>query len=118
MRHPAVVRALALTGTVGALALAVACHAPTAPAERIYMLEIAETRVPCVGEGQQLCLQVRERADVPYSLFYTSIRGFTYESGYRYTIQVGARPVANPPVDGSSIEYRLIAVLSRTPVSS
>lgn len=111
------VRALALVGTAGTFAAVSACRSATEPAERVYTLDVAATRVPCTGSFPQQCLQVRERADAPYTLFYDAISGFAYVPGYRYMLQVGERPVVNPPADGSSKTYRLIAVLSKTPAS-
>lgn len=107
----------ALVTSLGALAAVSACRSATEPAERVYSLDIAPVRVPCVGAVPQECLQVREQPDAPYSLFYDTISGFAYEPGYRYLLQVGERTVAHPPADGSSKTYRLIAVLSKAPVS-
>jgi hypothetical protein len=96
------------------LGAAAACGSPTAPAERVVTLEVGPVRVPCVGEGPRECLQVRERADAAWQLFYDPIVGFEHETGYRYVLRVGRRAVANPPADGSSVAYRLLAVLSKT----
>jgi hypothetical protein len=102
---------LALALLLGAAA---ACRSATGPAERVFTLQVAPARVPCVGEGTHECLQVRERADAPWQLFYDPIEGFVHEPGYQYLLRVARRPVANPPADGSSAAYRLLAVLSRT----
>ena len=60
---------------------------------------------------------MRERQDVPYTYFYDRIIGFDYVPGNRYMLQIVQRKVENPPQDGSSFEYRLIFVLSKTPAS-
>ncbi|MDO4948597.1 MAG: DUF4377 domain-containing protein [Bacteroidales bacterium] len=39
------------------------------------------------------------------------IEGFTYESGYFYTLSVRKTILANPPADGSDVRYQLIDVL-------
>jgi hypothetical protein len=94
---------------------AVSCSSATGPQEREIRLEISEQRVPCVGVGPQECLQVREQSDASWKLFYGDIEGFAYEPGFRYVLQVAERPVPNPPADGSSLAYRLLRVISRTP---
>lgn len=111
LRRP-VVPLLAAAALVAPLA---GCRFATSPDERIYTLEIAPARVACTGLIPQQCLQVRERPDEPFTLFYDSIRGFTYEPGFTYRIRVGERRIANPPADGSSLAYRLVALLSKTP---
>ena len=89
----------------------------TDPTERVLRLEVAETKVACVGEGPQECLLVRERADAQWQFFYDPIVGFDHVAGYRYVLRVARRAVPNPPADGSSAEYRLLEVVSKTPVS-
>lgn len=49
--------------------------------------------------------------------FYDSIDGFVHEPGFMYDLLVAKRTIRNPPADGSSIAYRLIRILSRTPSS-
>ena len=113
---PAVVRpALALL--VGAVLGCGGRAGGTEPADRVLQLEVAEAKVPCVGVGPQECLRVRERADGEWQLFYDAIVGFDYVAGYRYILRVVRRPVRNPPADGSSAEYRLLDVISKTRVS-
>ena len=97
--------------------VAVACSSSTAPGERELLLEVSEQRVPCVGEAQQQCLQVREQSDAAWKLFYDDIEGFAYEPGFRYVLRVAERDVPNPPADGSSLAYRLLRVVSKTPAS-
>ena len=106
-------RPLALGLLLGAAA---SCHAATDPADRVLTLEVAPALAPCIALIPRECLQVRERADGPWQLFYAEIVGFTYEPGYMYVLRVAQRDVPNPPADGSSAEYQLLAVLSRTAV--
>ena len=89
----------------------------TDPADRVLRLEVAEAKVACVGVGPQECLQVRERADAGWQLFYDPIVGFDYVAGYRYVLSGARRPILDPPADGSSAEYRLLAVISKTRVA-
>jgi hypothetical protein len=89
------------------------CSVSTAPREDVLTLEVAGSRVPCVGEAQMQCLQVRSSADAPWGLFYESIEGFTWEPGYRYTLRVARRVVVDPPADGSSAAFRLLEILAK-----
>lgn len=93
-----------------------ACSSGTAPQERILTFEVAATRVPCTGEGPMMCLQVREPGESAWRFFYDPIEGFTHEAGYRYTLRVARRSIANPPADGSSAAYRLVEMLARVAV--
>jgi hypothetical protein len=91
------------------------CAGPTAAREDVLVLEVAPARVPCVGSLPKSCLQVRERSDSPWQLFYGEIDGFTHEAGYEYTVRVAVRVVPNPPADGSGVAYRLLSILTKTP---
>ena len=102
----------------GAAALiAMSCSSAAGPAERVIRLEVAEQRAPCMAVGPSECLQVREGTEAAWQLFYGEIEGFSYEPGYRYVLEVAQRSVANPPADGSSLAYRLVHVVSKTPSS-
>lgn len=98
--------------------LVAGCAPSTGPEEEILMFEVASERVECVGEMQQLCLQVREPGETEWELFYDEIEGFTWEEGFRYTLEVARRTVENPPADGSSFQYRLVRVVERDEVGS
>lgn len=41
------------------------------------------------------------------------IKGFNYEEGYEYKIEVKILPIKNPPMDASSIEYYYVKTLSK-----
>jgi heat shock protein HslJ len=77
-------------------------------------LEVAPARVSCVGVSTQTCLQVRASSDAPWTLLYDGIIGFEPETGYTYRIVVQEVTIANPPADGSSVQRRLVTILSRT----
>jgi len=51
--------------------------------------------------------------DEDWTLFYEAIDDFTHESGYHYVLRVARRVIPDPPADGSSYAYRLLAILSR-----
>src|SRR5256885_14866449 len=99
---------LALTGIT-------ACSDLFGPRERVVVMDIAPQRVPCVGVGPMQCLSVREHPDTAWTLLYDGIEGFSFEPGYQYTIRVAVRTVNNPPADGSSLAYRLLALITKVP---
>lgn len=81
-------------------------------------LFVAPQRVPCVGVGPQSCLRVREPSQAEWGLFYDSIEGFAFEPGFEYELRVRISRVKNPPADASSLAYRLIRLVRKTPASS
>jgi hypothetical protein len=76
-------------------------------------MEVAEARVPCIALGPRDCLLVRMQPDGEFGRLYDEIHGFVYEPGYRYRLRVSKRAIRNPPADGSSIEFRLVRVVSK-----
>ena len=74
---------------------------------------VASQRVPCVGVGPMECLQVRERPDQPWQLFYDEIEGFEFKPGTEYRLRIVEEPVQNPPADASAIHTRLDKVLEQ-----
>ncbi|MBZ9730832.1 DUF4377 domain-containing protein [Salegentibacter sp. JZCK2] len=75
----------------------------------------------CVGEMEGNCLLVQEGDQIgteDWSLFYyeDSIIGFDYEPGYIYHLRVKKKKIKNPPMDGSSISYRLVKIVSKEKV--
>lgn len=53
------------------------------------------------------CLQVRDRPDGEWSLWYAGIEGFDFKPGFLYELQIDECKVAQPPADGSSIRWVL-----------
>lgn len=92
-----------------------ACTDLFGPREWVVTMDVAPERVPCQGFIPQDCLRVRERPDTAWTFFYDSIEGFAFEAGFNYTIRVRVREIRNPPADGSSRAYRLLAVLTKEP---
>ena len=84
----------------------------------IATLYVGPELVECTGAAPQMCMQVKNAPEDEYSLFYSQIDGFTFVPGYEYELQVEISQVANPPADGSSLNYRLIEVVNQTPVDS
>ncbi len=97
--------------------LASACTSSTAAnQEEILVLEVAAESVPCVGEMQDRCIQVRSPGGEEWQIFYDPIEGFEHKEGTQYTLEVGRRRVPNPPADGSAYAYRLIRIIAQEPV--
>ena len=81
-------------------------------------LRVNSYTVDCVGVMEGQCLLVQEgdlvgSEDWEYFYFEDGIVGFDYEPGYIYNLLVKKVPVKNPPMDGSSIRYELIRILSK-----
>jgi hypothetical protein len=101
-----------------AFTLLTSCSNPSGPGDRVLTLQVASTKVPCTGMFPTQCLQIRSGPEEPWGIFYGGIEGFTFEAGNEYTLRVSLHAIADPPADGSSIVYRLLAVLSRQRVAS
>lgn len=109
-------RALTLrTHAVGVMLPALACSPITGPGLEIATFDVASERVECQGVVQQMCYLTRRSADAPWEFFYSEIHGFRFEAGHQYTVRVVIRHVRNPPADGSSLEYALVAVVRKIP---
>ncbi|WP_223148885.1 DUF4377 domain-containing protein [Aquimarina sp. RZ0] len=74
---------------------------------------IASQMKDCQGVGPQKCLLVRESPEAEWQFFYDQIEGFEYEEGYKYKIKVSISSIKNPLEDGSSLQYKLIKVISK-----
>ncbi len=81
------------------------------------LLEVAPYRTACIGVGPMSCLQVRRDDEENYSLFYSKIEGFEFESGYQYTLRVKVTPVEDAPADASSERYTLLEVVEKADVN-
>lgn len=92
------------------------CADLSGPKEEIVTLDVASGYITCSRPPMGIeseCLQVRANSDEPWSVFYDSVEGFDYEPGFEYTLRVAVREIADPPQDGSSLAYRLLAVLRK-----
>lgn len=81
----------------------------------IRTLHVNSELVDCVGVEPRKCLEVREDPADDWELFYDDIEGFTFESGFRYSLRVKVEEVDNPPADASSLRYELIEVVDKKP---
>ena len=102
----------ALPAVITAILVAVACGAP----EDAEVLEVTvgPELKECVGVDPMLCMVVHG------GLFYDRIEGFEHEEGHVYRLKIeryDAWPdMEEPPQDASRYGYRLIELLSKTPV--
>lgn len=85
---------------------------------QIVTIYVGPEQVECTGVAPQTCLQVRLSPDEPYTLFYDTIQGFTHTPGFEYVLQVQINQIENPPADGSSLSYTLVAIVSQTEVGT
>ncbi|WP_175455623.1 DUF4377 domain-containing protein [Winogradskyella thalassocola] len=80
---------------------------------------VNSAKVDCdAGAGKTTCLQVSKaenHENAEWSLFYSTINGFTFEPGYLQKIEVTETQLdaEGVPADASSIQYDLINVLEK-----
>lgn len=101
-------------GCIAALVVLVGCGESSSEGQ---LLEVAPYRTACIGVGPMECLQVRREGEENYSLFYSRIEGFEFESGYQYVLRVKVAPVENAPADASSERYSLLEVVDKKAVN-
>ena len=71
---------------------------------------IDSTLHDCQGLVARKCLRVKTDTQAPWRLFYSEIKGFSFEPGFRYVLKVKTKKIENPPADASSIAYQLIEI--------
>ncbi|WP_424493493.1 DUF4377 domain-containing protein [Salinimicrobium sp. GXAS 041] len=81
-------------------------------------LRVNSYTVSCIGEMEGECLLVQEGNAIgtdDWELFYykDDIEGFDYEEGYIYDLIVEKSEIENPPMDASSVNYKLIRIESK-----
>lgn len=84
---------------------------------QVKTIYIHPNTVSSTGVAPMQCLQYRYTTKGKWQRMYGGIKGFTHEPGYNYTLQITEKKIANPPADGSSIERKLVKVLSKKPVT-
>ncbi len=82
-------------------------------------IRINHFKQSAVGVGPTLVLLTQEDDNIGtdnWQYHYSGISGFNYEWGYIYDLKISKRRLDNPPEDGSSVEYILEEIISKTSV--
>lgn len=66
-----------------------------------------------VGSNRILCFWIKKNDNPVWQMARGYIKGFTYEEGYEYVVDVKATVVPDPPQDAGSITYSLIRIISK-----
>jgi heat shock protein HslJ len=74
---------------------------------------VAPYKVTCSGVAPMQCLQYKYKSSDPWMMMYQDIEGFTFESGFEYTLLINEHQVQNAPADASSIHRKLIRIISK-----
>ncbi len=79
---------------------------------------VNSSKVDCSGVGRMQCLQVQKSEtinDNNWKNFHAPIKGFNFEPGYIYKLEVMEEtlPADKVPADGSSIKYTLVKELEK-----
>ena len=91
-------------------------HVELLPGEEIIRVNYMKKSCEHPMLENATCLQVQREDKLcseEWSNFYDEIEGFQYEEGYVYELKVRVEEIENPPMDGSSLRYILIEVLSK-----
>ncbi|MFS1428888.1 DUF4377 domain-containing protein [Vibrio splendidus] len=84
---------------------------PSNQSNQIMTINVAAEKADCYGVAPMKCMVVNNE------LFYSEIKGFHYESGYKYELKIKrtqAFTEDNVPADASLYEYHLMEILSKT----
>jgi hypothetical protein len=81
------------------------------------ILIIGPYRTTCVGAFEQECYLEFNEVSQRWEFFYDGIRGFDFEPGFIYTLEVSLHEYAGDIQDVGKYEYRLIEVLSKEEAS-
>ncbi len=88
---------------------------PSTPLITTETLEITSFKADCNGTAQNLCLQVRKQGQKNWVALNNIIKGFTYEEGYTFTINVEKVNI-NPskiPRDIDSVGYTFTKMIKK-----
>jgi len=66
-----------------------------------------------LGSNRILCFWIKKNDNPVWQMARGYIKGFTYEEGYEYVVDVKATKVPDPPQDAGSITYSLIRIISK-----
>lgn len=94
-----------------------ACANKNKTVDDVRTVFIGPEKIDCVGVAPMQCMQIKEKANAPWELFYSQIEGFNFVAGYNYILQVKVERRENVPADASSLRWSLVKVVSQTPVA-
>jgi hypothetical protein len=80
-------------------------------------IEVAAQQVACTGITQQRCFKVRFASDQPWKLFYGKIKGFDYQPGFQYQLEVKQQHQKQADPRQSELSWELVQVLKRTKIT-
>lgn len=80
---------------------------------KIAIIEVFPQKQECTGVSKMECLKIKYQNSADWQLLYSGIRGFDFEPGFHYQLKIRKTEVKNPPVDGSSIQYKLLKMISK-----
>jgi hypothetical protein len=83
------------------------------PQDTVITLFVADHLVDCVGVAPQKCMLVRTRPEDPYTNFFGSIEGFTFDAGFEYELRVTRRRRPVPLADAGIYTYQLTQIVSK-----
>jgi len=79
------------------------------------LMNVLGDTVSCTGVTSMQCIQLQKGNKI--ELFDSSISGFSPVSWYVYRLLVREDKIENPPADASNINYSIVKVLSKKPIS-
>lgn len=80
----------------------------------VVQLTIASEKRWACGSCVMEVYLVKGDGRTSWEYFYDNIKGFEWEKGYEYVLEVRKEQVPNPPACGSSIRYFLVKEISKT----
>lgn len=81
-------------------------------------VQVAPQQVACAGITQQRCLEVRFADDAPWQLFYGNIKGFDFQPGFQYLLEVRQQDVKQDDPTRSRLAWELVKEWQKTPVAA
>ncbi len=110
-----------LTGMLLSTALfLLSCSSDDNTQDGLVNLRVNYFTLGCEALFSTQCLQVQEGGEIggdEWFNFFGSIENFDFEAGFVYDLAVQKTKVENPPADGSSFNYRLVRIVSKTEAS-
>ena len=86
--------------------------------EEIVTLKVNHYQKTAIGSERTLALLIQKGEHIgsnEWTYLYEGIEYFDYEFGFEYELNVIKREISNPPMDGASISYELLEIISKTP---